>query len=967
MDDLIILVLFFLGVFLLVPLPLAIVLLVMQRRLRRDLVETQAALKTVENDLTRLRGSFTSTPTSPPEKAAPVASPVIPAAPKVVPPPLTVTETPTTSKPVDQPPPLPQAKPSERKPELVFDPEPEPSPVFDVMALLRKAGLLPPRRGSGEAQLMQWWAPRLGGLLAIIAAVFFAIYVARDAAPWLRFAQLLSVSLGIAAFGRCFLMRRHEGFGRIVYTTGLSMLYFTSVAAYAAAPVRVVTDPILGVALQIVVLAILMLSALRDRDRTTAVLWLVFGYASALFSAMEGLQEGALLLSLVLYCGAVLFHRRLAWAPVLVTGAVGAYAPVLGFVWFGLHGLEQLPRLVSVGVYLTLVLSLYPLVERILPGGLRFRGVGGQVLHAVNTSLALASGYAYLYCFAPASLTDFYGLAALVMLAWAAIYAWPRLGGFHFELFFIKGSLLLTLWLINTVSGELRWYAVLLQALAMAFTVRRSRSPWLEGVVLVVAAVSLGLLMDNWPTPPAESWDYALLLSWPVLAIALLALLAGAFERGPARFVVYGLSSLLVGVVAIAACQNEHVGFDLRAGLLGVLAAVMTLPAVIRPFRPVALVPGCGLALGAAYVLFWQQPYSLVSLGILLLLALAGLVVIVKATRGWARWWPESLLHVGWIVAVYAWGMAWQEESWFMVLPAVLALALLTLARRPLIALADCSVLPLLLLLWHGGFTGTAPWAVVTLVLVAAYGFLPLAWPGRLKTFSFMRLGAIWPWTGAAVLLLWLYQLLPGHFSWVGQQGMLCAAAVLGLAGWLWRRKVAWLVVAMLSFAWAGLRLLALVEWGTYAFDDGYLPWNTDVLWGGLLPCVLLVAAGLVLARFPARWIRVNPMLGVWLSALSAIAAYALFAAVLFYPPLHLTSLLTPLLAGFCLLLLGLGMVTKVKTYRVVALVGFLFPLVRLFAYDVKDLFYRIIAFAALALLLMLIGYLYTRFQDRIR
>ena len=71
-------------------------------------------------------------------------------------------------------------------------------------------------------------------------------------------------------------------------------------------------------------------------------------------------------------------------------------------------------------------------------------------------------------------------------------------------------------------------------------------------------------------------------------------------------------------------------------------------------------------------------------------------------------------------------------------------------------------------------------------------------------------------------------------------------------------------------------------------------------------------------------------------------------------------------MALFCLVLVGIGIGVKIKPYRMVAIVGFVLPLTRLFVHDIRDTLTRIIAFAVLAVFITFIGYLYHRFQSRI-
>ena len=96
------------------------------------------------------------------------------------------------------------------------------------------------------------------------------------------------------------------------------------------------------------------------------------------------------------------------------------------------------------------------------------------------------------------------------------------------------------------------------------------------------------------------------------------------------------------------------------------------------------------------------------------------------------------------------------------------------------------------------------------------------------------------------------------------------------------------------------------------------------------------------------------------------MTAFIVFAASFQYPLLNLDHLYTPLLAVFSIGLIAIGIVLKSRPYRYVAMLSFVVPVYRLFAYDIKETLYRIIAFAVLAILLTIVAFLYHKFSSRI-
>ena len=119
---------------------------------------------------------------------------------------------------------------------------PEREPVGRrIIEFLAGIGMWPPppeENLNRETLLMQWWLPRIGGVLALLSALFFAVYINQNTSPLFKCIELLVTSLAITGAGR-FLERRYRRFGGVVLVTGLIMLYLTSVAAYVLPATRV--------------------------------------------------------------------------------------------------------------------------------------------------------------------------------------------------------------------------------------------------------------------------------------------------------------------------------------------------------------------------------------------------------------------------------------------------------------------------------------------------------------------------------------------------------------------------------------------------------------------------------------------------------------------------------------------------------------------------------------------------------
>ena len=60
---------------------------------------------------------------------------------------------------------------------------PAPEPLSELPDRLREWKILPPKDLSFEETVMQWWAPRLGGVLGVLAMIFFAVWSSQFSTP----------------------------------------------------------------------------------------------------------------------------------------------------------------------------------------------------------------------------------------------------------------------------------------------------------------------------------------------------------------------------------------------------------------------------------------------------------------------------------------------------------------------------------------------------------------------------------------------------------------------------------------------------------------------------------------------------------------------------------------------------------------------------------------------------------------
>jgi len=190
-----------------------------------------------------------------------------------------------------------------------------------------------------------------------------------------------------------------------------------------------------------------------------------------------------------------------------------------------------------------------------------------------------------------------------------------------------------------------------------------------------------------------------------------------------------------------------------------------------------------------------------------------------------------------------------------------------------------------------------------------------------------------------------------------------CATALLLLAA-AWRFPVPGYFTGALLFAGTAFARHFQAMLGEAA---SYAPWISEAFASaGLLYAITLL--GFFLR--PRPWAGASPFLARRADAILAAVWALLFflnSVLTFrYEPLGWGPWYTPLLAISAFILILLGLFRADPVFRRLGLASLAVPLVRLFLVDIQDALHRIIAFAAAAALLALLGYLYHRLAARL-
>jgi len=567
-------------------------------------------------------------------------------------------------------------------------------------------------------------------------------------------------------------------------------------------------------------------------------------------------------------------------------------------------------------------------------------------------------------------LVTFYGLGAIVLIAWAGWFSRNGLKSFLFQLFLLKAGALAALWLANRFEGDVRWFALIIEAGLIAWIAVKSRSLLQEAASLIVWIVSLGYAIINLDQSRLEfgSFTWTLFLLHPLITTALLAYLRQArkSEGRNARF--YILPAVFNGLIAAVFVSETQIAKDTLPQVTAFFGSVLCLLSLVPKLsRSVPFICGA-IPILVASIQFWIRPYNELSF------------VAVLATTGALAWITsrgklagkrilvpllEFALHFCWITTVYAFtANLFQSEAYFAYLPAVFTLALLSTPVGQFRTLRDASFVPLFLytMISHpspASFFGNL--LAVALYLTLLY--LPNFWQDLIRDFRLLRKWRFW-----RTLQHWLVALIVLWAAFAAEDWLerVLIFSLLAIAfHFLWRLHKRYVALFFSCFFMIPPTVLILLIWEN-SLEATLIPqpWAREALIGGLLVTCLYIGLGIDHARNPHR--RVSNRSRQLLAYLFASLAYGTFAVLLSSDLLWNESSYTALVALFCLLLIGIGISAKIKSYRMVALIGFALPLFRLFVFDIRDTLVRIVAFTLLSIFITFVGYLYHRFQSRI-
>lgn len=760
----------------------------------------------------------------------------------------------------------------ESTPEQARPVQPTPSDSDFPVQKLREWKVLPPENMPMEVVLMQWWLPRIGGVLALLAMIFFGLWAAQFSSPLVKVLEMAGVACAVTGIGLFFRKRENPAVGDPLTATGTTMFYLVALAAGTFEPTKIFDS--VPVALGAQLLAILPTVLLSRGRPIPLLLGLAFAFVSAMFAVLSGSGVAALLTAFLAYATAAILGEKKNSIGLFITGTVGAYLPL----WFmDFHSRSdadasawtQPDFLACLAFFAACVILANITYFRMKNLSTTARLIfGGNITHAFSAMIAAT---AYLERASQSHATENYAplfaLGAVIFLASAVVYflAW-RKNSFAYQLSLNVGATAAFAAVVAWfgISNDGVFYGALAEAFLLAVISRSTGARWsLVSILALLFIAPISLIGYEQPLPT----EYGIYIA---VSAGTLALFFGNREQWS---------------------KSESVSIWLKR----------------------AVSAGAGIYLGANAFGCWfpDSPNAIFAIGVLA----AGATFIPKISRDVLLWLAATASFLVFANAVVETFFEisppavspWVAPSVALTLVAIPALRIFIKNEKLGSALEIAYTAPTLLCVSNILAQKSPKIALVPAVILFA---LPLA---------ALALGVRWKKDSSV-------------FPLMRRSADLAALPLLvALFGFTWSRSV--------GFADARIAVPTAVE---------------DTVVTLLLACVFLP----FFVKPLRELLRERP----WITASLTIAGTACLLAwgYALFP-----DTMTTLMAILSLGLIFSGLRAKIGIARFIGIALLAGTLVRLFVFDIEETIWRIVAFAAVSLVLFTIGYFYHRWMQR--
>ncbi|MEI7730985.1 MAG: DUF2339 domain-containing protein [Verrucomicrobiota bacterium] len=833
-------------------------------------------------------------------------------------------------------------------------------------------------KGSLEMRLGTYWFVRVG-IVMVLTALVWAGYYAYDkfhlGGPGKVIA--LYVFSGLLMGAGAWLQRQKEkisvrNFGEVVFAGGLAAVYFTTYAAHHVASLRVISSPFADGVLLLAWAGFMIWLADRKKSEVLAMFATGLAYYT---SAITSIGLFTLFSNLVLTSAAVFFLLRNRWVGLSVGSLVATYG---GFAFWRFYNdgwdWNQHADELTVG---NVFLGGYWLVFT----AAGFLSKAEKLMQTERASFLSANNGA------------FFGLVVLSMwhadqgtfwrfaMSCGAVLIGLALAARRYlteekvvrNAYLTQGIALVTLGLITKFSGH-----TLALLLATESVILLILGNLLANRVLRVGAQLCALLAVGWGLASTDTHANQSLIANLLLG-AMLVFNAWWNRRRNAEtetqeFDLCQAYFSALGLLMWAVTTWQFTPNDWLVPTLAVEALLLTLSYYVLRVREITAFGQCFLLLGVftwlghkldaketvpwwnpailiavlVAISHWWQRQQTLTLSVSARQGPPGLYAL--ATVGILFFWlqpefaPSSWMAFTCLLALVLTGYGLLTRAWF--LAAFGQLFLLVSAVEFLRQLDSSSTHPA----WYFALAPMA--TLLSLAAAALYWYAQHPDLQDKTRTQILTVGIIYRWAALPLGLLWIFDYIPAQEQvWVLA---LVGVALFALSGWRQSREA--LLACGVMLAVASITLIAAPARPT-----------TFIYWPNLATILVFPVLQQLARRQPARF----PLPDNYHAALMIPGALLLWFYLSRWVMLATGGrfYVTATWAGLALGIFGAGFLLRERIYRWLGLSILLCALARVILYDVWQLAvpYRILSFLALGFVLLVLGYLYNKYQEKIR
>ena len=835
-----------------------------------------------------------------------------------------------------------------------------------------------------EMRVGSYWLVRIGVAILLTGLVFLATYLYQTITPRLgpggKIALLYLASGALTGIGTCLTRKatepRMRNFASVVEAGGLAAVFFTTYAAHYFPGLQIISSPMVAAALLLAWSGfIVWLSSQRQSPTLAAGAIALMGYTMA----VHPMGTFSLTANLIVVATSLALLWRHRWSMVSYAALAASYGGYFYWRFFqkspwSSDGLFWIELGFLTGYWVLFAASGFVGTETEMPPRKRafLVGLNNSAYFALATLLVVEFHRASFWKFATV-----FGFALLLIGA----LSHRRVDGATAGVYRMQGLLLITLAIVTYFTG---WQLGLMLALQTA--VLASAASWRCSRVLLLAAMLAGLVAV------VASIDYVQRATGssvilPVSLTGALLLAAGWITkhrpRGetpafyPQWFATASALFTVLGPGIWFFAMWRRTSTPILPASLAAMAVALTFGSTLLRLR---LLPALGQLWFAAAVLRWFLAH--------------GALRLPDAMTHRAPWWSSAAL----IAAALALGRWWRSSA-----PTALGVvsdAPATTLARAVSALGGVVMLGAAVWPWCTAETWlvVAPLLAVVVMFAAvalrdeilglASQLLVLAGSGALVQahFSHPLPGAGFAFFGALAPLLFavVATRLAGRFSSDALRQAINLRAFYEVLSVL--LSVLW-IFDYLPRTWQpfALSVAAVTIFVLNRLGAGLRPFFFSVLGGAALLTFWAVLrtgdhaavqnlAALVLLALPFAWARrsgnaadipADPVRSVCLGALTLTGWRWVSSATGPKGGFYLAAAW----AVYAAVLLAVGLAVRERVYRLAGFAILAATLIRVTVFDAWRLgvAYRMVSFIVLGVVLMIVGFLYNRYQDKLK